>query len=307
LSVRAFLFTPAGALRAPWRLSFFIFAFVICGLLAGTFVAPLTGKLYALIGLRSETFASLVDVISALGATWLALRWLDHRPWDDVGLDRAAAGPRPLAVGFAAGAIAVALPILLLIMIGWLDSQPVAAEPLGHPIVRMTVLLLPAALAEELITRGYVLTVLRDVWGWGWAVAITSVAFGLLHLANAGAGVQSVTLVTLAGVFLAAVRIATGSLYAAWMAHFAWNWVMAAVFHTPVSGFAFEVPAYRYVDAGPDWATGGTWGPEGGIPAGLAMIGGAGLLWLRRSFVAKLTLSEAKDRPGNSAPGLGDE
>jgi membrane protease YdiL (CAAX protease family) len=269
LTARAILYTPAGALRAPWRLSFFIIAFVVCGFLAATFIAPLTGKLYAMVGLRSETFASLVDVISALGATWLALRWLDHKPWTEVGLDRTAAGPKPLALGFIIGAIAVSLPIVLLILIGWLDSQPVTTPPLGNPVVRMTVLLLPAALAEELITRGYVLTVLRDVWGWTWAVAI------------AGASVQSVTLVTLAGVFLAAVRIATGSLYAAWMAHFAWNWVMAAVFHTPVSGFSFEVPAYRYVDAGPDWATGGVWGPEGGVPAGLAMIGGTGLLWLR--------------------------
>ena len=138
----------------------------------------------------------------------------------------------------------------------------------------LAVLLLPAAFAEEIITRGYILTVLRDALNWRWAVAITSVAFGLLHIQNAGANVQSLALVTLAGVFLATIRIVTGSLYATWMAHFAWNWVMAAVFHAPVSGFAFDVPAYRYVDAGPDWATGGMWGPEGGLPAGLAMLAG---------------------------------
>jgi hypothetical protein len=103
----------------------------------------------------------------------------------------------------------------------------------------------------------------------------------LLHLQNAGANFQSVALVTLAGVFLAMVRIATDSLYAAWMAHFAWNWVMAAIFHARVSGFAFDAPGYRYVDAGPDWATGGIWGPEGGIFAGLGMLAGTGLLLLR--------------------------
>ena len=64
---------------------------------------------------------------------------------------------------------------------------------------------------------------------------------------------------------------ATKSLYAAWMAHFAWNWTMAVVFHTAVSGYPMEAPGYRYVDAGPDWATGGDWGPEGGIPAALGM------------------------------------
>ena len=133
-------------------------------------------------------------------------------------------------------------------------------------------LLLPAALAEEVVTRGYVLTAFRDALGWPAAVFITSVAFGLLHLQNPGSSAQSVIVVALAGVFLAVIRIVTDSLYAAWAAHFAWNWVMAALFHAPVSGFAFEYPAYRYVDAGPDWATGGSWGPESGIPAALAMI-----------------------------------
>ena len=56
--------------------------------------------------------------------------------------------------------------------------------------------------------------------------------------------------------------------------------VMAVVFHTAVSGLPLESPRYRYVDAGPDWATGGDWGPEGGIPAGLGMGTGAALVYL---------------------------
>ena len=68
--------------------------------------------------------------------------------------------------------------------------------------------------------------------GWKWAIVLTSVGFGLLHLRNTGANAESVTLVTLAGFFLAAVLYATRSLYAAWMAHFAWNWTMAVLFHS---------------------------------------------------------------------------
>lgn len=283
MNARPVFFTPAGAVRAPWRVLFFTVALVGCGFFAAVLIAPITGQLFALLGLRGQTFSSVIDVVSALGATWLALRWLERKPWSEVGLDRAAANPKLFGAGFAIGGLAIALPMLLLIVIGWLDLVTVATTAWGQPIVRITMLLLPAALAEELITRGYLLTSIRDALNWKWAVAITSVAFGLLHLRNPGASAQSVTLVALAGVFLATVRIATGSLYAAWMAHFAWNWVMAAIFHAPVSGYAFDLPAYRYVDAGPDWATGGPWGPEGGIPAGLAMIAGTGLLlWRRR-------------------------
>src|SRR6185369_2022928 len=109
---------------------------------------------------------------------------------------------------------------------------------------------------------------------------VTSVAFGLLHLQNSGANAASITLVTLAGLFLGGVLVATRSVYAAWMAHFAWNWTMAVLFHAAVSGLSMEAPGYRYVDAGPDWATGGEWGPEGGIPAGVGMGAGAGVAYL---------------------------
>jgi len=131
-----------------------------------------------------------------------------------------------------------------------------------------------------LTTRGYLLAVLREAWGWPWAIGVTSVGFGLLHLANNGANVESVLLVTMAGFFLAGVLYVTKSLYAAWMAHFAWNWTMAVLFHTAVSGYPLESPRYRYVDAGPDWATGGEWGPEGGVPAGLGMGMGGGIAYL---------------------------
>jgi membrane protease YdiL (CAAX protease family) len=282
LDFRSAFYTPAGALRAPWRVLFFIGALLVCGVVAAGLIGPLAVNVFRIAGIRSQTVSSVIDVVSAFGATWLALRWLEKKPWSDVGLDRDAARPTLFGLGFATGAVAVALPILLLIVIGWLDRVPSTTTAWGQPLVRITLLLLPAALAEEVITRGYLLTVIRDALNWRWAVALTSVAFGLLHVMNPGANVQSVTLVALAGVFLATIRIATNSLYAAWMAHFAWNWVMAAIFHAPVSGYAFDLPAYRYVDAGPDWATGGTWGPESGIPAGLAMIAGTGLLLLRQ-------------------------
>jgi hypothetical protein len=132
--------------------------------------------------------------------------------------------------------------------------------------------LLPAAVGEELLLRGYIFAVLRESIGWRWTLIATSVAFGLLHMSNPGAEAESVLLVVLAGFFLGSVLLATGSLYAAITVHFAWNWVMAAGLHSPVSGIAIVAPDYRVVDSGPDWLTGGSWGPEGGLAAALSMF-----------------------------------
>jgi hypothetical protein len=103
-----------------------------------------------------------------------------------------------------------------------------------------------------------------------------------LHLLNPGVTWESVLLVILAGVFLAMVRVVFDSLYAAWAAHAGWNWVMAVPLHAAVSGSRFESPDYRAVTLGPEWISGGAWGPEGGLAAALGMLAAMTYLYTRR-------------------------
>ena len=224
----------------------------------------------------------ILVLLAALGATAIMLRSIDVRPWRDVGLGADAARPPRLGIGWCIGFAAIGAACGVLLAVGWLRVSP--AEPgssLGAA-VRITLFLIPAALAEEVLCRGYLLTAIRDRIGtWG-AVGATSLAFGMLHVSNPGWTVASVGIVALAGVFLAAVRVVYDSLYAAWAAHVAWNWVMAVPLHAPVSGLRFESPDYRTVDAGPDWITGGAWGPEGGLAAVLGMFAGLYYLYARR-------------------------
>ncbi len=224
----------------------------------------------------------LVMLAAVVGGTALTLRWIDRRPWSDVWLDREAAKPRKLAEGYLLGVFAIGLPSVALIAGGWLNIEPHTPGSWTGAAVRLSTVLLLAALAEELLFRGYLFALLRDAVGSAPALVVTAIAFGYAHGTNPGSSVQALTLVMLAGVFLGAVVLATRSLYAAWMAHFSWNWTMAVLLHIPVSGWAAESPDYRTVDAGPDWATGGVWGPEGGAAAGVGMIGGIAYLLARR-------------------------
>jgi membrane protease YdiL (CAAX protease family) len=204
----------------------------------------LAGPLTALVGMTGQRVRidEVLSLAGALLATAVMLRAVDPRSWRDVGLD-ARSARASLFVG------------------GWCIG--------GAPL---------AALHEEVVCRGYLLTTLRDSIGVRGAVVATSVLFGLLHVRNAGSTVESIGIVILAGIFLAAVRVVFDSLYAAWAAHVAWNWIMAVPLHAPVSGLAFEAPDYRTVSTGPAWITGGSWGPEGGLAAALGMV--AALIYL---------------------------
>lgn len=223
------------------------------------------------------------ELVAALAASAIMIRSIDQRSWGAIDFQLAAARWRAMLTGVLAGGLPIATVCGVLTLVGLLHfvSSPAETTWVGAAF-RISLVLVPAALAEELICRGYLLSVWRDAVGVRGAVVGTSVMFGVLHIANDGATAMSVAVVMLSGLLLATVRIATDSLYAAWMAHLAWNWVMAVLLHASVSGIQFEAPGYRAVTSPPAWLSGGDWGPEGGAIAALGMIGSLGYFYLRR-------------------------
>ena len=271
MSLRWLLRTADGHWRAPWRLLVFVVAAIVGLVLAQALFAPVVLGLARAVGLRLTLESTILCVGLAL-AHIAALRWFDGRPWRDVGMGEGSWRPGALLTGTLSGALGIGIPILLLVGVGWLALR---AAPDGSSLalaLRLLAFLAPAALWEELAFRGYALTTLADAVGAPAAVLATSVVFGLIHLSNPGADWRAVALVTLAGVWLGVVRLATGSLWAAWLAHLAWNWTMAGVWHASVSGIRLENVDWQLADAGPDWATGGAWGPEGGAFAAAGML-----------------------------------
>lgn len=277
---------PGALLRASGvallKVILFVALFVVLGAALGwLLVAPLR-RLELALGVV-QLAGSVIALLAILGATLVMVYAVDRRTMAEVGLGASAARPALLARGLLLGALAIGVPAALLIAARWLRLEQAPDGSWLAAAARTAVVLLPAALFEEVMVRGYPFAALRAAWGWPAALVVTSVVFGLLHLRNPGVTPEAIGLVMLAGIFLGGVLVATGSLYAAWMAHFAWNWTMAALLHVAVSGLGFATPDYRLVDAGPDWLTGGPWGPEGGAGAAAGMVAGLLYLYTRRA------------------------
>ncbi len=269
-------------LRTGWRLALFFVVAFIATQVAGGLIYPIVLTAAHWVNVRLIMYG-WVGVVGLLIAHHVSLRRVDGLPWASANLGAAAARPRVILGGTLLGALAIGIPAAMLWSLGMLRAED---QPEGSSIgegVRALVLLAPLAFLEELTIRGYPLTVLREVVGSRAAVALTSVAFGLLHVANPGSTPAAIAMTMLAGVMLGSIVIATNSLYAATAAHLAWNWVMAGVLHAPVSGFGVSTPDYRLVDAGPDWITGGPWGPEAGFGAAVGMSGVLTYLYVRRA------------------------
>ena len=278
MNPRAVFVSGDGTVRAFWRVLFFCGATVV-GL---TVIMAILYPIAAVLGLPDFARATrlpvpdLMTVGALLIGTYAASRAVDgvrDGIWTRVGLGRRALRWRAIATGFAVGTVAILLPSAALTAVGrfTVGTQPQLQSWMAASGVALVVLTF-AALAEELAMRGYILTTLRESVGTPAAIAITSVMFALLHLGNPDPTVIGIATVGLAGYFLAVVRIATGSLYATWIAHLAWNFTQAALLHAPVSGLPLPQPGYRLVDHGPAWLTGGSWGPEGGLAAAVGML-----------------------------------
>lgn len=198
--------------------------------------------------------------------TWLVgfhLAGLDAR-----GLRWRPGGPgsagRGLIVGAAPAAAVVAVAVLGA-GAGW-EAAGWSLRTWGRGVLALGVLLAPAAAAEELMFRGVALVLLARAFGRGPAVVTTGVLFGLLHALNPGVTLLAIGNVALAGVFLGTAFYLPGGLWTATGAHLGWNLTLAAL-AAPVSGLPLPVPGLHYRPGGPNWLTGGSFGPEGGVLA----------------------------------------
>jgi uncharacterized protein len=264
------LITPEHKLRAPWRLLLFVTVVTLSLIVFSSLEYFIDGLMMA------RGYVPIITnwstLVAILIATTVMLKWVEGISWSYVWLGRESINANVLAKGALWGAAAIAVPSLILIATG--ELREVSSVPgswwaaAGLSLAN----LLPAAASEELLLRGYVFAVLKESVGWRWTLIATSIVFGLLHIPNPGSDAQSITLVMLAGFFLGSILLATRSLYATILAHFAWNWFMAAGLHSPVSGLPVLAPGYQVVDSGPDWLTGGRWGPEGGLAAAVGMF-----------------------------------
>ncbi len=302
------LYAEPGRLRAAWRLCVFGLAMLVAQPVCESVLAPLFAAISVGVGDQIEAYP-WITCATTLVALTLALRFVDRQPWSSVGLAPSAWRRSALIGGFGIGAGAIGATVALLALSGAAHIVPVhslVADPLGGTdaqwsnaswagtTTRLTLLLAPAALWEELVFRGYFWSVARDAGGVHVARWSTAFAFGAVHLMNPGASVQSTTLVLVAGAALGTIRERTDSLSAAWLAHFAWNWVMAALLHMPVSGVPFETPGYRVTVSGADWWTGGAWGPEGGVAALVVMVVGIALASRSDSWWHNIRTSSAE-------------
>ncbi len=184
---------------------------------------------------------------------------------------------RELGIGLLLGAGLYTVCILILMVFGVyrIDGFNSWQIPLG-----LLWFGLSSGFFEEMLFRGLLFRISEEVFGSWVALAVSSLAFGLMHLSNPGATFQGVLFIAIeAGVLLAAAYMLTGRLWLSMGFHMAWNFTQSAIFPVHVSGSGTSQGLVEAAIAGPDLLTGGIFGMESSLVA-LVLLTTTGVILL---------------------------
>lgn len=229
-------------------------------------------------------------ILTAVSGYWVFVRWHEKRDATELHLR-----PLPLLLGGAGGAAFVALPMSLLFVLG--AYERVLFRGASPALLGVAVLIGIAAALEELIARCLLFRLMERAWGTGPALAAQAVLFALQHLENVEQGrtrdvVTMLASVTLLGVLWGAVFVVSRNLWVAAANHAAWNFTIV-LSGLPLSGIEDwrALAPFESRFAGPDWLTGGMFGPESSL-----------LVMASTSVAVVLLLREARRRGCFRAP-----
>jgi membrane protease YdiL (CAAX protease family) len=271
-------------LRAGWRIG--IFLALLIGLSLGLVVPIL---------LVSLDFAYPAIGVTVAVCTFVVLKMVDKRPFISVGLALHSRIWIEILQGFIVAAVQVTIVVLIQIPAGYLTFSwnPLSPTNIISTFALQFAFFLMVAFTEELFFRGYIFQTLIDGTNTVIALIVMSTGFGVAHFFNPNATVLGTINIVLVGIWFSIAYLRTRSLWMPIAFHFSWNFFLGYVFSLPVSGLNTPDHLFTVHQVGPEWLTGGAFGPEGGALAtavltiGTVYIASTRSIWIGRGVWVK--------------------
>ncbi len=207
---------------------------------------------------------------------WLWLKFYEKRPFHTLGFEKNGALLQ-YGRGLLLGALLFGGAVGLMALFGFVELAQ--GDPAQTGLAALGGVLLVAlgwvvqGAGEEVVTRGWMLPVLGARTRPWIGIVVVSLFFSLLHGLNPNLSALAMVNLALFGLFAAFYALREGSLWGICALHSVWNWIQGNVFGFEVSGTnAGGGTLFKFVETGPDWFTGGAFGPEGGLAVSLMLL-----------------------------------
>jgi membrane protease YdiL (CAAX protease family) len=197
----------------------------------------------------------------------LLMARMEKRPFGAYGLPAQEAFRRNFWVGALWGFAAISILLLAIEGVGDFSIGGLALH--GARILKFGVLwaivFLCVGFFEEFLMRGYSQFTLTQGVGFWPAAILLSLAFGALHLGNAGENRTGIVAVVMIALFFCLTLRRTGNLWFAVGFHAAFDWGESYFYSVPDSGSLSPGHLLKSSFHGSRWITGGSDGPEGSL------------------------------------------
>lgn len=247
-----------------------------------SFIRPLADNANPVLAALGQDILLILSFVPILLAIWAWLVFVERRPFWTLGLERTGAVTKYLR-GVLAGFVMFAASIGTLAIFGTVsfgkgDPQQEGLNALGGVLLVYLGWAIQGP-TEEVLCRGWLLQTQGARYRPWVGIVVSSLVFALLHSLNQGFNAFAAVNLILFGVFAALYVLYEGSLWGIFGWHAAWNWAEGNVFGTQVSGsHARGGVLLDLRTMGPNWITGGAFGPEGGLVATFILFVGIATL-----------------------------
>lgn len=169
-----------------------------------------------------------------------------------------------LIIGASIGFILQSLTILVIYLNG--SYSVISINPVSFILIPFA-LMFTVAIIEEILVRGIIFRIMEEKLGSYVSLTVSSLLFGVLHLANPHSTLISSICITTAGFLMGAAFIYSRNLWMPIALHFAWNFTQSGIYGAITSGNEKTKSLLEAKIQGPEFITGGAFGPEGSIQA----------------------------------------
>lgn len=214
------------------------------------------GQLFSMITMAMQEIIFILTPV-------IIWKFFIKRPLSNMGLTSLKKGTKELLIGLLFGIVSISIVFILLISTG---NAKVESWTPQFNVSQLIFIpgFIAVGFAEEIFTRGYIMSALRQTRNVPVVVLVSSAIFALMHAGNSGVSILAYVNLALVGILFAFMYLKSGNLWMCIGYHITWNYFQGYIYGFKVSGTDSSGIITTATKSDNFW-NGGAFGPEGGL------------------------------------------
>lgn len=298
-----------GQMRSGWKIAI-VFAcfFGATNLLTAPFI--IVGFIKYIAQNPGIEFNMEVTREIAMGSPWIMLvqstsmiatplffwKILEKKPIKAMGLTSIKKDWKDFIIGLFFGIVSISAVFGMLVATGHLVVENPTAPQFPSSLMMSLIMFIGVGFGEEILGRGYMMSVLKQTGSKWKMLSISSIIFSLMHAMNPNTGLIPFINLFLIGALFAYMFLSTNNIWMPIGYHITWNFFQGNIFGIAVSGLEQEGIYTSYMPTN-NLLNGGAFGVEGGIMTTLIIVLGFVFVWTvwgRKTKPFKTSIMEEK-------------